>query len=219
MTRRDTLESVHEPFGDAFYFGPERLSERYEGNEKERVDSGFAESTFKTVLDRLDDEAKEVRSEHFSSSCADFARCTLCAVRCAGCLSRRFFTPTEPPKSLPIRCAGCSSCCLPYMPPISTLRLCSFVSAPASLFLRLCPSVSVLPSLPLHPCHLVPSAQLLPRRSAPGVFLPETIPDRLCVSQVMSTFHRSIRAIQPVLSFRCLPHVSWSRSSSGKCSE
>ncbi|KAI9827275.1 MAG: hypothetical protein M1832_005413 [Thelocarpon impressellum] len=59
MTRRDALKCVHEPFGDAFYFGPERLSERYENDEKGRVESGFAETTFKTILDRLAKEAAE----------------------------------------------------------------------------------------------------------------------------------------------------------------
>lgn len=62
MTRTDTLQCVHEPFGDAFYFGPERLSLRYEDDEQARNDTGFAESTFKTVFDRIEREGKEVRS-------------------------------------------------------------------------------------------------------------------------------------------------------------
>jgi hypothetical protein len=53
MTRRDTLQCVHEPFGDAFYYGPERLGERYENDEKGRAESGFAESTYKTIFDRV----------------------------------------------------------------------------------------------------------------------------------------------------------------------
>lgn len=67
MTRRDTLNCVHEPFGDAFYFGPERLSKRYENDEKERVASGFSDSTYKTVMDRIDREAAEVRPYPFFS--------------------------------------------------------------------------------------------------------------------------------------------------------
>lgn len=59
MTRRDTLQCVHEPFGDAFYFGPERLSERYEKDEKGRIESGFSESTFKTIFDRIERENAE----------------------------------------------------------------------------------------------------------------------------------------------------------------
>jgi hypothetical protein len=65
MTRRDALQCVHEPFGDAFYYGPERLSARFENDEQERMDSGFADSTFKTVVDRLEKEGQEVRSFFF----------------------------------------------------------------------------------------------------------------------------------------------------------
>jgi hypothetical protein len=65
MTRRDTLTCVHEPFGDAFYFGPERLSDRYENDEKARIESGFADSTYKTIFDRIEREGKKVRSGLF----------------------------------------------------------------------------------------------------------------------------------------------------------
>ena len=60
MTRRNTLQTIHEPFGDAFYYGPERMGSRFENDEKARAESGFAESTFKTILDRIDREAAEV---------------------------------------------------------------------------------------------------------------------------------------------------------------
>ena len=60
MTRRKSLQTIHEPFGDAFYYGPERLGTRFEGDEKARLESGFAESTFKSILDRIDNEAAEV---------------------------------------------------------------------------------------------------------------------------------------------------------------
>jgi hypothetical protein len=60
MTRRDALTCVHEPFGDAFYFGLERLSDRPEYDEKAREDSGFAESTYKTIFDRIERESIEV---------------------------------------------------------------------------------------------------------------------------------------------------------------
>lgn len=62
MTRRETLTCIHEPFGDAFYFGPERLSERYEEDKKAREESGFAQSTYKTIFERIENEATEVRS-------------------------------------------------------------------------------------------------------------------------------------------------------------
>ena len=61
MTRDHDLSCIHEPFGDAFYFGPERLSERYENDEKARVESGFSKSTYKTILDRIDEANSEVR--------------------------------------------------------------------------------------------------------------------------------------------------------------
>src|SRR4051812_5991724 len=60
MTRRDTLQCVHEPFGDAWYFGPERLNPRYEDDEKAREESGYADSTYKTIFDRIAREHSEV---------------------------------------------------------------------------------------------------------------------------------------------------------------
>ncbi|KAL2270432.1 hypothetical protein VTJ83DRAFT_2616 [Remersonia thermophila] len=64
MTRTDALHCVHEPFGDAFYFGPERLSERYEPDEKARQESGFANTTYADVMDTLlkptDNEGKRL---------------------------------------------------------------------------------------------------------------------------------------------------------------
>lgn len=62
MTRPDILTCIHEPFGDAFYFGPERLSPRYENNEPAREQSGFADSTYKTIFERIERDGKEVRS-------------------------------------------------------------------------------------------------------------------------------------------------------------
>jgi hypothetical protein len=60
MTRPDTIRCVHEPFGDAFYFGPERLGDRFGRDEPARIASGFSESTFATVFGRLEREASEV---------------------------------------------------------------------------------------------------------------------------------------------------------------
>ncbi|KAF2792557.1 hypothetical protein K505DRAFT_246432 [Melanomma pulvis-pyrius CBS 109.77] len=59
MTRRNTLQCVHEPFGDAYYFGPERLAERYEDDEKARTESGYSDSTYKTIFDRIAKEGSE----------------------------------------------------------------------------------------------------------------------------------------------------------------
>lgn len=67
MTRRDTIQCIHEPFGDAFYYGPERLGTRFMDDEKTRLESGFSQSTYKTVMDRIEREASEVRPLLFSS--------------------------------------------------------------------------------------------------------------------------------------------------------
>jgi hypothetical protein len=61
MTRQDTLQCAHEPFGDAFYYGPERLGERYANDEAGRVSSGFSKTTYQDVLDRLERDGGEVR--------------------------------------------------------------------------------------------------------------------------------------------------------------
>ena len=61
MTRTDTLNCVHEPFGDAFYYGPERLSSRFEDDEESRIKTGFANSTFQTIFDHIDNQGSEVR--------------------------------------------------------------------------------------------------------------------------------------------------------------
>ncbi|CAA9960870.1 hypothetical protein PTMSG1_04254 [Pyrenophora teres f. maculata] len=59
MTRHDTLQCVHEPFGDAYYFGPERLAERYENDPKARKESGYENSTYRTIFDRIARENSE----------------------------------------------------------------------------------------------------------------------------------------------------------------
>lgn len=59
MTRRNALQCIHEPFGDAFYYGPERLSSRFEDDEQARLDSGFSETTFQKVFNRIDDEEEK----------------------------------------------------------------------------------------------------------------------------------------------------------------
>jgi hypothetical protein len=60
MTRHETLQCVHEPFGDAYYFGPERLAERYENDAKARKESGYSQSTYRTIFDRIAKENSEV---------------------------------------------------------------------------------------------------------------------------------------------------------------
>jgi hypothetical protein len=61
LTRKETLNCVHEPFGDAFYYGPERLSSRFENDEDCRINSGFSNSTYKTIFEHIDKQGSEVR--------------------------------------------------------------------------------------------------------------------------------------------------------------
>ncbi|KAK3368183.1 P-loop containing nucleoside triphosphate hydrolase protein [Podospora didyma] len=56
MTRRDILNCVHEPFGDAFYYGPERLSERFQDDEETRIKSGFSGVTYAQIVDKLQED-------------------------------------------------------------------------------------------------------------------------------------------------------------------
>lgn len=60
MTRNDALVCVHEPFGDAFYYGPERMGERFlgEGDREAREKSGFGEVTFGDVVERIEEEGE-----------------------------------------------------------------------------------------------------------------------------------------------------------------
>lgn len=60
MTRHKTLQCVHEPFGDAYYFGPERLAERYEEDPTTRKESGYSDSTYRTIFDHIAKENSEV---------------------------------------------------------------------------------------------------------------------------------------------------------------
>lgn len=60
MTRRDTLNCIHEPFGEAFYFGPEFMSKRFANDPTARQESGNAD---KTYLDTIDDIAGDGQNE------------------------------------------------------------------------------------------------------------------------------------------------------------
>lgn len=62
MARRDILECAHEPFGDAFYFGPEFMSDRFRDDTATRQSSEYRDTTYKSVLERLEDAEKEVRN-------------------------------------------------------------------------------------------------------------------------------------------------------------
>ncbi|KAL1844680.1 hypothetical protein VTK73DRAFT_2043 [Phialemonium thermophilum] len=59
MTRRDVLNCVHEPFGDAFYYGPERLSSRFANDPAAREASGCSQTTYADIVNRIDELAKQ----------------------------------------------------------------------------------------------------------------------------------------------------------------
>ena len=62
MTRRDSLQCVHEPFGDAFYFGPEFMSKRFQDDATAREESGYSHKTYRDILQNITEEGqKEVR--------------------------------------------------------------------------------------------------------------------------------------------------------------
>lgn len=58
MTRTDILESVHEPFGDAFYYGPEFLSDRFRDDAAGRESSGFSQKTYKNIFNEMEEAAQ-----------------------------------------------------------------------------------------------------------------------------------------------------------------
>lgn len=62
MTRRDVLESQHEPFADAYYFGPEFLSNRFRDDAATRQASPGSHQTYKSVLEDFDQVEKQVRA-------------------------------------------------------------------------------------------------------------------------------------------------------------
>ena len=58
MTCHETLTCFHEPFGDAFYYGPERISPTYMHNEAAIKKSGFENSTYDVVLRNIVDHVE-----------------------------------------------------------------------------------------------------------------------------------------------------------------
>lgn len=68
MTRRDKLASQHEPFGDAYYFGPERVSQRFKDDEAHCAASGVGDATFKNTLEGFDEVERQVRFSMYQSA-------------------------------------------------------------------------------------------------------------------------------------------------------
>lgn len=60
MTLRNTMDSYHEPFGDPWYYGPERLSERFEKDPATREATGMSKTTYKDVFDGFKESEDQV---------------------------------------------------------------------------------------------------------------------------------------------------------------
>ncbi|KAL2752722.1 hypothetical protein ACRALDRAFT_2112793 [Sodiomyces alcalophilus JCM 7366] len=58
MTRRDELASAHEPFGDSYYYGPERVSPRYDNDPRIREKTGFGNATYADILKSIEDASE-----------------------------------------------------------------------------------------------------------------------------------------------------------------
>lgn len=62
MTRANDIVCVHEPFSDAYHWGPEKLTERYDDVEKLRVEKGYEDYTYHTALQIINDAKVQVRA-------------------------------------------------------------------------------------------------------------------------------------------------------------
>ena len=60
MTRRDTLVCEHEPFGEPYYYGPERLGNRFENDPEYRENTGFSQATYKDIFDKIEQDGSHV---------------------------------------------------------------------------------------------------------------------------------------------------------------
>ncbi|KAF2103685.1 hypothetical protein NA57DRAFT_30640 [Rhizodiscina lignyota] len=58
LTRQD-MQCFHEPFGDVYYHGKERLGDRYEDDKLARTNSGFSNATYKDIFDAIEKGGSE----------------------------------------------------------------------------------------------------------------------------------------------------------------
>lgn len=66
MTRTDILTCVHEPFGEAFYYGPEHLKgSRFANDPEARKKSGYENATYKDALDQIEKQGREENKRIF----------------------------------------------------------------------------------------------------------------------------------------------------------
>jgi hypothetical protein len=61
LTREDDIVCIHEPFSDAYHWGPEYLSERYQNVEKLRTENGYEDYTYHMALKIINDANTHVR--------------------------------------------------------------------------------------------------------------------------------------------------------------
>jgi hypothetical protein len=62
VTREKDVACVHEPFSDAYHWGPEKLSQRYEDLEKRREENGYKAYTYQAALRVIKDAMAYVRT-------------------------------------------------------------------------------------------------------------------------------------------------------------
>lgn len=110
MTCRNTLSCVHEPFGDAWYFGPERLSPRYASDDlakNARARAGFDDFTYQNVFESMESrQAKEVCNPTRLPDPTQPAPIVCCFGKC-----KHAFVPQEVSREQPRPFVGASGSC------------------------------------------------------------------------------------------------------------
>ena len=59
--RVDRAGEEHEPFGEPYYYGPERLGDRFENDPEYREKTGFSQATYKDIFDKIEQDGSHVR--------------------------------------------------------------------------------------------------------------------------------------------------------------
>ena len=60
LTRSQDVACVHEPLTGAFYFGPERLSDRYTNAAKQIAENGYDDYTYSRALEIIEKAGADV---------------------------------------------------------------------------------------------------------------------------------------------------------------
>ncbi|KAK4695159.1 hypothetical protein P7C70_g8604, partial [Phenoliferia sp. Uapishka_3] len=72
LQRPEEFRTLHEPMGDAFYWGSERISNRYSPEDCEKEFGKYKESTFAKVWDEIVEEPSEGPPRTFSKDMAQY---------------------------------------------------------------------------------------------------------------------------------------------------